>query len=194
MKKVLMVFGLLLMLVPGSTVAETLELLATEQAVISSPDSKNEVRLLIRFSLPSDGERRRIDTAYFDWPMTLAMTENELPWIQAVVYEAGKQWNSKAVTWNSPWTARGGDLLGQEKGACLLIPGQANIARFEVTSSVQAWENGTRENFGFIVMVRGEQIPMLPVKSNIEGAPSVGPVLHIFYADKIRSTPVGLPD
>lgn len=137
----------------------------------------------MQFDLPAEVIGKRIEAAYFDWPMMAeakSAESTEEPWVSVVVQELDRSWERGTVSWNQPWRSPGGDLRAERSGAALLIPGEMRSTRFEITDLVQGWVKGTRENYGVVVSVGGRVVPLTTATDQV-GSEDPAPRLRIWY-------------
>lgn len=181
MTRIVVCLVTIMLLSPLVSEAGRLEVTATKYKAIKNPDVKNEAHFLLQFHLPRSIQGKKIEAAYFDWSILLDSVNEDSPWVHVVVYELARDWDVNTVSWKEPWELAGGDRREGERSASLLVPGRGN-ARFEVTKTVQAWADGSRENHGMLIAVKGRKVPLPAIQQRTEGG-EIGPLLRIWYTD-----------
>jgi hypothetical protein len=159
------------------------EVVSAKWKAISNQEDQSETRLLVQFDLPPEAMGKRIEAAYFDWPMMAearSRESTEEPWVSVVVQELDRSWEKGTVSWDQPWGNPGGDLRAERSAAALLVPGEMRSTRFEITDTVQAWVKGTRENHGVAISVGGRVVPLTTVTDHA-GSEDSSPRLRIWY-------------
>ena len=133
-------------------------------ATMTSPDDKNETRVLVFFSMPEKlaGQNIHIDLAKLIFEAEL--TDADIAEIE--VFPVTTNWTrSGSVDWESSWEKEGGDYSFDNIGEYITIKeaGKSIILQSNVTFLVKAWVDGSLGNEGII---------LIPVRYNDEDTKS----------------------
>ncbi len=145
------------------------------------PDNGADRRGLLKFDLSSIPQNAVINSA------TLYLYERDNKAGQLTyIYRVTSNWNENTVTWLT-WALLGGDF-DNSASYFTYIPDQKNcMAALDITQLVQAWVNGTYNNYGLMLYSTGPN-HMISYSSKENGTASERPKLDILYA-----TPTSTP-
>jgi chitodextrinase len=146
-------------------------------------------RFLVRFNLPHELNGKRIlsaELAFFVWNQTDYRANETMD-----VYALTRNWDEYGATWQNasdgaPWTSPGGDA--DMTAPVARIPHQPDPSDWDhafypaadVTGIVQEWAQGTRSNFGFLVVNSGQTRIGIKASEYDDGS---RPCLEIMYTD-----------
>jgi hypothetical protein len=100
-------------------------------------------------------------------------------------------WNESTVTWNS-WASPGGDF-DSGNSHFSFIPDQKDcMVTLDITTLVQAWVNGTFDNYGLMLYSLGSN-GIITYSSKEDGTASRRPKLDITYSVPPTHTPTMTP-
>jgi hypothetical protein len=120
-------------------------------AVIS--DGAGSSRVLIRPGDLSAIRGRLVTSAYLTFTLPGQAAERDIP---VRVYPLTSDWNAGSVTWESPWTASGGDVEGTYYETRVVKAGARPMElRLDVSPMVRAMAQGEIGEYGFVVTVPG---------------------------------------
>ena len=154
----------------------SLEVDATQVAVIKPWEESQDVRLLVSFALPDTLEGKSIDFACVSFEADCAGDEGG---VSFQGFPLTKAWDAKSVSWESPWDVAGGDLDRGLSAYGISEAGSGKIMELDVTEFARGWLKEPSRNFGIIVKVSG---PFLGTFST-ENSQQV-PKLRVLYLDR----------
>jgi hypothetical protein len=105
----LVFIALVIALCPGRALGESVEVEATDVAVIKPSAESEESRLLLRFAMPEELEGRPIDFACVSFGADCSGDEGAVSF-QAFVLTSS--WDAETVGWTGSWETPGGDWDG----------------------------------------------------------------------------------
>ncbi len=114
------------------------------------PNNNSDRRGLVRFDLSAIPANATITGA------RLYLYETrQIPGQTTYIYRVSTSWSEETVTWNNPWTNRGGDFDNSVAFASFL-PNHANcMVALDLTDLVQRWVNGKYPNYGVLLYSTG---------------------------------------
>lgn len=138
------------------------------------PDNDADSRGLIKFDLSSIPANSTVTSA------TLYLYEHDSKDGQMTyIYRVTSNWSENSATWLN-WSLLGGDF---DSGIShfTFIPAQNNCRlTMDITNLVQAWVNGTYQNFGLMLYSIGPN-QTINYTSKEDGTASQRPKLNIVY-------------
>ncbi len=173
--KTMAILSLVVLCVIGGAVdssARTLELEATQVAVIKPAADSDDLRFLVQFDLPRFLEGRSVDFGCISFGADCA-GENGAVSFQAFVVT--RAWDQEIVSWSDSWDTPGGDWDSSSSAYCINEAGDGQTIKLDVTDFVNAWLKDSSKNFGVIIKVSG---PFFGTFSVPGGAP---PTLTLLY-------------
>jgi hypothetical protein len=138
------------------------------------PDNGADRRGLLRFDLSSVPANATVTSA------TLYLYEGGNKTGQTTfVYRVTSSWNESTATWNT-WTVPGGDF-DSSMAYFAYLPEQGNcMLTIDITNLVQAWANGTYNNYGVLLYSTGPN-HIISYTSKEDTNSSAWPKLYIVY-------------
>jgi hypothetical protein len=160
----------------GSSWSRSLELDATQVAVIGPSEKSEDVRLLLSFELPDTLQGKSIDFACVSFVADCAGVEGG---VSFQGFALTKAWDASTVSWESPWDRAGGDWDRRLSAYGISEVGSAKTVELDVTDFAKGWLKEPSKNFGIIVKVSG---PFLGTFATDEAREV--PKLRVLYRDK----------
>ncbi|MFH0779195.1 MAG: DNRLRE domain-containing protein [Candidatus Eisenbacteria bacterium] len=163
MKKIMIVLlaAALPALCPVHVLGETVEIEAQDAAVIGPGGDSDELRLLVRFSMPEVLSEGTVDFACM---MFEADCEGEKGLFSSQAFALAKEWSSETVSWGEGWDKAGGDWDKSLSSYSIGEVGDGRTVEFDVTDFVNGWLAEPSKNFGLIVKVSGPYLGTFAVK------------------------------
>jgi hypothetical protein len=136
----------------GSGWSLSLEVDATQVAVIKPSEESGDLRLLVSFVLPDTLEGKSIDFACVSFEADCAGDEGG---VSFQGFTLTKPWDAKTVSWNGPWDNPGGDWDRRLSAYGISEAGSGKILELDVTEFAREWLKEPSKNFGIVVKVSG---------------------------------------
>lgn len=154
MKKVYAIFLALvcLLLWAGSSWSRSLEIDATQVALIKPASESSEARLLVQFTLPEILAGYPIGFACVSFGVNSTGDEGR---VSFQAFPLGRAWDARTVNWTSPWERAGGDWNDRLSAYDIGETGSGKTVYLDVTDFANGWRKEPSENFGIIVKVSG---------------------------------------
>lgn len=138
----------------SSVYAEETTVTLTDYAVIE-PDGQSEpARVLSKVTLPGGLSGKQIDFAQ----LSFTITSLPGPYLEIEVYPLTTSWESRSVSWTSPWQNAGGDFDYGDVALVAITGGESLRGHADITDIVRSWIEGRRTNDG-IILVCSEEFP-----------------------------------
>jgi len=163
---------ILLLLWAESSWSRTLEVDATQMALIKPSTESSEARLLVQVILPEVLADYPIDFACISFGVNSA---GEGGRVSFHAFPLNRAWDASTVTWTSPWEKDGGDWNNGLSAYEITEAGSGKTVCLDVTDFANGWRKEPSKNFGIIVKVSG---PFLGTFSLVEAQ---APTLKILY-------------
>ena len=141
-----------LLLLAGSSWSRSLEVDATQVALIKPSTESSEARLLVQFALPEILADHPIDFACISIGVNSAGDEGR---VSFQAFPLGRAWDASTVTWTNPWEKDGGDWDGRLSAYEITDAGSGKTVYLDVTDFANGWRKEPSKNFGIIVKVSG---------------------------------------
>jgi hypothetical protein len=132
--------------------ARSLEVEASQAAVIRPLEGSDEVRLLVSFEMPGVLEEKSIDFACVSFDADCSGSEGALSF-QAFALTKG--WDAETASWGGSWDSPGGDWDNRRSVYWVGEAGDAKTVYLDVTDFANHWLKEPSKNFGIIVKVSG---------------------------------------
>jgi len=128
----------------------TMELGASESAVISDPEQPSHQRLLTKFELPELLRASDVELAV----LVIGVASDTLPSepVELSAFPVAAPWSSADVEWSSSWSEDGGDFDRTLHSPWTFDPQNPAALRFDATTVVRSWLEGSRDNEGLLVV------------------------------------------
>ena len=159
-------------LVSAEASARSLEVEASQVAVMRPSEESQEVRLLVRFGMPGVLAGEDIDFACVSFEADCSGDEGA---VSFQTFAVTKAWDARTVTWSGSWDTAGGDWDKGLSAYWVGDVGEDKTVYLDVTDFANRWLAEPSKNFGIIVKVSG---PFLGTFA-VDGA--VKPKLRILY-------------
>ncbi|MFH0777723.1 MAG: DNRLRE domain-containing protein [Candidatus Eisenbacteria bacterium] len=152
--------------------ARTLDVDASEVAVIRPSAKSDTLRLLVKFAMPEDLSKYPADFACVSFG---ADCTSEAGTISFQAFALTRDWNAETVSWTGAWDKAGGDWDKSLSSYSVDEIGTGKTLEFDVTDFVNRWLKEPSKNFGIIVKVSG------PYSGAFEVSKASAPKLKILY-------------
>jgi len=150
-KTFLMLLALLcLLLWPGSSWSRSLEVDATQVAVIKPTLQSTEARLLIQFAMPQVLAGSSVDFACVSFGTDCTGDRGA---VSFQAFPLTKAWDAKSVSWTGTWTKAGGDWNDRVSAYSVSGTGAGKTVSLDITDFANGWLKEPSKNFGIIVKV-----------------------------------------
>jgi hypothetical protein len=147
--KIMGTVGTVIASLPLLASADPMQVPIVETGVIS--DRAGNTRILVKPADLAELEDRLITSAVLTFTLPGLQAPRDLP---VRVYPVASDWSSGTVTWDSPWTAPGGDFDDAYYDTVVLASGSRETAvHLDVTSIVRAIVEGEYGRYGFLLTV-----------------------------------------
>jgi len=128
--------------------AEFLEIQAKQIATIEPADKSAGPRIVVKWDLPADLEKKIVDAAVIT--MTVATTEKSA--LTLDVHPITASWAASSVDWATGWEKAGGDYDEDLPSTAIVTERNEGKISADVYLSVRDQIAGKRDNFGFILV------------------------------------------
>jgi hypothetical protein len=142
----LMLVGLVLLATTAR--AEYLEIEASEIATIEPTDKSEAPRILVKWDLPKDLDKKIIDGAVVT--MTVAV-DGDSP-LSLDVMPMTTSWSASTAAWSSGWSKEGGDFADSLPSPALVTDKNGGKISADVYPVLIEQIAGNLSNFGFIIV------------------------------------------
>jgi hypothetical protein len=149
---VVTVAALCLGLVSAEVGATSLEVEASQVAVIRPSEESDEVRLLVSFAMPQVLGGEEIDFACVSFEADCTGDEGA---VSFQAFALTKDWDAETVTWTGSWDTPGGDWDKAFSAYWIGEAGDGKTVYLDVTDVANEWLAEPSGNFGIIVKVSG---------------------------------------
>ncbi|MCX5800879.1 MAG: DNRLRE domain-containing protein [Candidatus Eisenbacteria bacterium] len=136
----------------GSSWSRSLEVDASQVAVIKPSAESTETRLLVQFTLPEILAGHSVDFASLSFGADCVGDEGM---VSFQAYAITSAWDAKSVSWTGSWEKAGGDWDGRHSACEISEVGSGKELSFDVTDFANAWLREPSKNFGVLVKVSG---------------------------------------
>jgi hypothetical protein len=137
----------------SSSYAEKTSVTLTDYAVIAPEGHSEQARVLFQVDLP-DLRGKEVDFAQ----LSFGIASLPGPYLEIEVYPLTTSWDSRSVSWTSPWQNVGGDFDDEDVTLVAITRGESLKGHADVTDIVRSWTKGTRTNRG-IVLISSREFP-----------------------------------
>jgi len=152
--------------------ATSLEVDASQVAVIRPSEKSDQVRLLVSFGMPSVLQGKSLDFARVSFDADCSGNESA---VSFQAFALTKSWDAKAVDWESSWDNPGGDWDRGLSAYWIGETGDGKTVCLDVTDFANQWLKEPSKNFGIIVKVSGPFLGTFAVDR------AIMPKLRILY-------------
>jgi len=154
MKKISLIpLALVLLFVwAGSTWSRSLEIDASQVAVIKPSAQSTETRLLLQFTLPEVLTKHPIDFACVSFGVNAAGDEGR---VSFQAFPLTTAWDARTVSWTTHWEKDGGDWNGRLSAYEISEAGSGKSVNLDITDFANSWRKDSSTNLGIIVKVSG---------------------------------------
>jgi len=159
-------------LVSAEASARSLEVEASQVAVMRPSEESQEVRLLVRFGMPGVLAGEDIDFACVSFEADCSGDEGA---VSFQTFAVTRDWDAETVSWTGSWDVAGGDWDRSLSAYWIGEPGRGKTVYLDVTDFANRWLVEPSKNFGIIVKVSG---PFLGTFSVDKG---LAPQLSMLY-------------
>ena len=138
-------------------------------ATMTSPDDKNETRVLVYFSMPEKLNNQDIHIDLAKLVFEAELTDADIAEIE--IFPVTTNWTrSESIDWESSWEKEGGDYSIDNIGEYVTIKEADKSVSLQsnVTFIVKAWIDGTMDNEGIILISERYAEEDLKTKISIE--------------------------
>ena len=136
----------------GTSWSRSLEVDASQVAVIKPLAESGEARLLVQFTLPDILAGYSIDFACISFGVDCAGVEGR---VSFQAFPLTRSWDPRTVGWTSPWEKAGGDWNDRLSAYEISEAGSDKTLYLDVTDFASGWLKEPSKNFGVIVKVSG---------------------------------------
>jgi hypothetical protein len=156
----------------GSCWSRSLEVDASQVAVVKSSAKSSDASLLVQFTLPDILAGYSIDFACISFGADCSGDEGTVSF-QAFALARG--WDARTVSWTAPWEKADGDWGGRLSAYDISEAGSGRTVELDVTDLANGWLKEPSKNFGVLVKVSG------PFFGSFSPDRSHAPKLRILY-------------
>lgn len=168
----LLLVTLVVALCPGQALGRSVQVEATEMAVIRPSAESDELRLLLRFSMPEVLEGGPVDFACVSFEADCAGDEGA---VSFQAFALTRSWDEETASWTGSWETPGGDWDRSLSAYWVGETGEGKTVQLDVTDFVNNWLAEPSENFGIVVKISG------PFLGTFEVNAGSAPGLRILY-------------
>ena len=136
----------------GSCWSRSLEVDASQVAVIKPSAESNEARVLVQFTLPDILAGHSIDFACISFGADCSGDEGA---VSFQAFALTRAWNPRTVGWTGPWEKAGGDWNDRLSAYEISEAGSGKTVYLDVTDFANGWLKEPSKNFGVLVKVSG---------------------------------------
>ena len=134
-------------------------------------DGRNEIRLLVKFSVPEGVTDSNLTFAELTFGVTPAFAPDSI--LRLDCCPISTAWDPATVAWNYPWQTPGGDFEGDVSAMVTLSGRNDQAAYLDLTEIVRYWLAGSIPNHGLIFIIPQHivsryalrQLPNLPERA-----------------------------
>ena len=136
----------------GSCWSRSLEVDASQVAVIKPSAESSDARLLVQFTLPDILAAYSIDFACISFGADCAGDEGR---VSFQVFPVSRAWDPRTVSWANPWDKAGGDWNARLSAYEISEAGSGRTVELDVTDFANGWLKEPSKNFGLLAKVSG---------------------------------------
>jgi len=136
----------------GTCSSRSLEVEASQVAVIKPSAESSETHLLVQFTLPDILAGYSMDFACVSFVADCAGDEGR---VSFQAFPLSRAWDPRTVTWASPWEKAGGDWSSRVSAYEISDAGSGKTVNLDVTDFANGWLREPSKNFGVLVKVSG---------------------------------------
>ena len=137
-----------IMLLSGSVQAKFIEIAASEIVTVEPSDKSESPRILVKWDLPADLDKKLIDGAVIT--MTVSVDGDDP--LSIDVMPLTKAWNASTADWSSRWDRQGGDFSDSIPSPAIVTENNGRRISANVYEVVMDLISARRANFGFILV------------------------------------------
>jgi hypothetical protein len=148
--KSIVYIGIILALAFPARALDSLIVNISEAAIVVNPADQNDVRILLKIDQINTLDTNRVVmVAQLRSPVNIVNAPNHSILVRA--NPVAVDWNANSVTWNSPWTNAGGDLLEDLSVLGRLSTGDNQRMKLDVTRIIKRMVSGNIVNHGLML-------------------------------------------
>jgi hypothetical protein len=136
----------------GSCWSRSLEVDASQVALIRPSAESSDARLLVQFTLPDILTGHSIDFACVSFGVNSSGVGGR---VSFQAFPVSRSWDARGVSWTSPWEKAGGDWNSRLSAYEISEAGSGKTVNLDVTDFANGWLREPSRNFGVLVKVSG---------------------------------------
>jgi hypothetical protein len=153
----------------------------TDFALLTNPAGGESPRALLSFALPEDFSGKAVRSAKLFLPVSIAIGDTGMA--DLAVWPVGTAWTPGNVTWSSPWSQPGGDVVDSSYALYSTSDGTSRVVEIDISTIASAWAQGWYSNHGLLVTLIQSDRYTLQVEQNGDWPSGVVARIEIVYEE-----------